>query len=94
VKSPRFRRVAAAGAGAILTASAVVAGGFAPASSATPTYRATITRTEHDIPHIVADNWGSLGFGSSFGVGSAASGGDSTFGLVVGSSAGFVLEGA
>jgi acyl-homoserine-lactone acylase len=66
VKSPRFRRVATAGAGAILTASAVVAGGFAPASSATPTYRATITRTEHDIPHIVADNWGSLGFGSGY----------------------------
>lgn len=37
-----------------------------PANSAAPTYRATITRTKHDIPHIVADNWGSLGFGSGY----------------------------
>ena len=40
-----------------------------------------------------AGSEGSLGFGSSFGVGRAGSGGDSTFGLVAGSSAGFVLEG-
>jgi acyl-homoserine-lactone acylase len=38
----------------------------APANSAAPTYRATITRTQYDIPHIVADNWGSLGFGSGY----------------------------
>ena len=38
----------------------------APATADTPTYQATITRTEHDIPHIVAENWGSLGFGSGY----------------------------
>lgn len=31
-----------------------------------PSYSATITRTEHDIPHIVAKDWGSLGFGSGY----------------------------
>ncbi|HEX7739959.1 MAG TPA: penicillin acylase family protein [Marmoricola sp.] len=29
-------------------------------------YRATITRTKHGIPHIVAHDWGSLGFGSGY----------------------------
>ena len=29
-------------------------------------YKATITRTEHGIPHIVADDYGSLGFGNGF----------------------------
>ncbi|MEO5653067.1 MAG: penicillin acylase family protein [Marmoricola sp.] len=29
-------------------------------------YRATITRTRHGIPHIVAKNFGSLGFGSGY----------------------------
>lgn len=29
-------------------------------------YEATVTRTEHGIPHIVADDWGSLGFGSGY----------------------------
>lgn len=67
MNSPRFRRTAAAGGAAvILTVAAVICGVLAPASSATPTYRATITRTEHDIPHIVADDWGSLGFGSGY----------------------------
>ena len=31
-----------------------------------PGYRATITRTSYGIPHIVADDWGSLGFGQGF----------------------------
>src|SRR3954454_9516965 len=34
--------------------------------ASTPSYSATITRTEHDIPHIVADDWGSLGFGAGY----------------------------
>lgn len=52
----------------------------APASSATPTtapidtalamvdtgYHASITRTAYGIPHIVADDWGSLGFGQGY----------------------------
>lgn len=29
-------------------------------------YRATITRTHHGIPHVVADDWGSLGFGHGY----------------------------
>ena len=29
-------------------------------------YHATITRTAHGIPHIVADDWGSLGFGHGY----------------------------
>jgi acyl-homoserine-lactone acylase len=29
-------------------------------------YRATITRTEHGIPHIVARDYGSLGFGNGY----------------------------
>ncbi|HRE01047.1 MAG TPA: penicillin acylase family protein, partial [Ilumatobacteraceae bacterium] len=29
-------------------------------------YRADITRTEYGIPHIVADDWGSLGFGQGY----------------------------
>ncbi len=47
------------------TASATLVA-LAPATADTPTYRATITRTEHDIPHIVAEDWGSLGFGSGY----------------------------
>lgn len=42
------------------TASAV------PVATAGPSYHATITRTEHGIPHIVADDYGSLGFGSGY----------------------------
>ncbi len=29
-------------------------------------YRATVTRTEHGIPHVVADDYGSLGYGSGY----------------------------
>jgi len=47
------------------TASATLVA-LTPAAADTPTYRATITRTEHDIPHIVAEDWGSLGFGSGY----------------------------
>lgn len=35
-------------------------------STVAPGYRATITRTSFGIPHIVADDWGSLGFGQGF----------------------------
>ncbi len=53
--------LAVSAATAVSTLAAVV-----PATADTPTYRATITRTEHDIPHIVAEDWGSLGFGSGY----------------------------
>ena len=36
------------------------------APAAVASYQATITRTEHGIPHIVANDFGSLGFGSGF----------------------------
>ena len=37
-----------------------------PASAAPPAYTATITRTDHGIPHITASNFGGLGFGSGY----------------------------
>ena len=68
--SPRL--VATSAAGALLASLLTVALGGAPTASAVPpaasgpTYHATITRTEHGIPHIVADDYGSLGFGSGY----------------------------
>ena len=38
----------------------------ASAPAAAPTYRAEVTRTEHGIPHVVAKNFASLGFGSGY----------------------------
>ena len=38
----------------------------APLRPADGRYRATITRTKHGIPHIVAHDWSSLGFGSGY----------------------------
>jgi acyl-homoserine-lactone acylase len=31
-----------------------------------PRYEATVTRTKHGIPHVVAKNWGSLGYGHGY----------------------------
>ncbi len=31
-----------------------------------PRFEATITRTKHGIPHVVADDWGSLGYGHGY----------------------------
>lgn len=43
------------------------AAGPAPAvTAAAPSYSATITRTAHGIPHITANSFGSLGFGSGY----------------------------
>lgn len=66
---PLSRRVTLAVAATAIAAvpcAAVVSAGQAAESSSVPTYTATITRTEHDIPHIVANDWGSLGFGSGY----------------------------
>ena len=66
------RLVATAAAGALTTSLLTVALTAAPQAaavppvSADPTYQATITRTEHGIPHIVAQDYGSLGFGSGY----------------------------
>ena len=38
----------------------------APARAGHHQYVATIRRTEHGIPHITADGFGSLGFGSGY----------------------------
>src|SRR5689334_12957868 len=61
------RRLACAAAAA-LTVSLIAINGSAtsPATAAGPTYTATITRTEHGIPHISAEDWGSLGYGSGY----------------------------
>ena len=52
----------------VLTATGAPAGAVAPtaARSATSPYQATITRTSHGIPHVVAKDWGSLGFGHGY----------------------------
>ncbi len=72
---PRLRRTA------LIATSALCAGLLAPlttggASAATiplspanGTYDVTITRTAHGIPHIVAKDWESLGFGHGFATG-------------------------
>ena len=48
---------------ALLTMTGAVTG---QANAAPAPYSATITRTEHGIPHIVAKDFGSLGFGSGY----------------------------
>ena len=72
--SPRLVATTAAGAllASLLPVTLSVTLGGPPSASAVPpiaaapTYRATITRTEHGIPHVVADDFGSLGFGSGY----------------------------
>jgi acyl-homoserine-lactone acylase len=49
---------------ATATTSATAAG--APLEPSGGTYDVTITRTEHGIPHIVADDWASLGYGHGY----------------------------
>jgi acyl-homoserine-lactone acylase len=76
----RLAPLVVAVATAVATAVPVVAvtasglGGPAPAAEHVaeplarnaPPYRATITRTRHGIPHVVARGWGSLGFGHGY----------------------------
>jgi acyl-homoserine-lactone acylase len=68
----RLRRVASAAAAIVVVSLISVATTSAPHASAAPaallgpTYKATITRTEHGIPHIVARDYGSLGFGAGY----------------------------
>lgn len=70
-RRPGLLATAALLAGAALPASLLPALLDAPAEAAPGSrdagvYRATITRTAHGIPHIVADDWGSLGFGHGY----------------------------
>src|SRR3954451_17542036 len=66
------RLLSCAAAGALLV-SALAASNVSSASAApnlvptpAPSYSATITRTDHGIPHITANNFGSLGFGAGY----------------------------
>lgn len=44
----------------------------ARAQQAAPTYDATVRITRHGIPHIVADDWASLGYGSGYATASSS----------------------
>lgn len=59
-------RLIVGGVAAFTPGLVAVSPAVSPAGATTPSYSATITRTEHDIPHIVANDWGSLGFGSGY----------------------------
>lgn len=67
-----FRLVATTATGALLASLVTISLSSAPPASATPavtadpTYQARITRTEHGIPHVVAHDYGSLGFGAGY----------------------------
>src|SRR3954466_7239307 len=68
LRLPRMRRTPAVVVTAALSAVPLVlmAQVSQPAAAAGPRYSATITRTAHGIPHIVANDWGSLGFGHGY----------------------------
>jgi acyl-homoserine-lactone acylase len=51
---------------ALLAPLGVVLAPSGTAAPAAPAYRATIERTQHGIPHVTADSWGDLGFGSGY----------------------------
>ncbi|GAA4810806.1 penicillin acylase family protein [Nocardioides caeni] len=58
----------------VLTVSALAATAPADAekAAAASTYDATIRITTHGIPHVVADDWGSLGYGSGYAMASSS----------------------
>src|SRR4051812_49595187 len=68
LRLPRMRRTPAVVVTAALSAVPLVlmAQVSTPAAAAGPKYSATITRTAHGIPHIVANDFGSLGFGHGY----------------------------
>ncbi len=51
---------------AATAATAPAAAASTPLNPANGKYSATITRTDHGIPHVVANDWGSLGFGHGY----------------------------
>jgi acyl-homoserine-lactone acylase len=51
---------------AVATSTAEAGARQPTASAAAPRYSATITRTAHGIPHVTADDFGDLGFGSGY----------------------------
>ncbi len=58
--------IQASGQPAVPTLAAVAPAAKPAAKRAGPRYTARITRTKHGIPHVVADSWGDLGFGSGY----------------------------
>jgi acyl-homoserine-lactone acylase len=58
--------VATATAATLAVPSVASPPGSSPGASAKPAYHATITRTEYGIPHIVAKDFGSLGYGYGY----------------------------
>lgn len=62
------RLLACAGAGILVASLVAITGPSSTAAPAAngPRYSATITRTEHGIPHIKAGSFGSLGYGSGY----------------------------
>ncbi|MCZ4498112.1 MAG: peptidase penicillin amidase [Marmoricola sp.] len=60
------RRLACAAAASLVVSLVALNGSATTADAAPPTYAATITRTQHGIPHITASNFGGLGFGSGY----------------------------
>lgn len=60
------RRLACAAAAALVVPIIALTGSATTADAAPPAYTASITRTEHGIPHITASNFGGLGFGSGY----------------------------
>ena len=66
-KRPRLAAALVIGlVSALLSVAWQTAAAPSPSAAATPTYRATITRTQHGIPHITASDFGGLGFGSGY----------------------------
>lgn len=60
------RRLALAAATALCIPLLIANTSSGPAAAAPPKYTATITRTDHGIPHITASTFGGLGFGSGY----------------------------
>src|SRR3954447_16765947 len=61
-----MRRLSSVVALALLSTFAVPAAIATTASPSTPSYDVTITRTEYGIPHITANDYGSLGYGYGY----------------------------
>jgi acyl-homoserine-lactone acylase len=64
--SPRRRAACTVAVAALFATFLTITLGTVPTAADTPTYNATITRTAHGIPHVTADDFGSLGFGSGY----------------------------
>lgn len=50
----------------VVSSTLLLAGCFSSSSSSSPSYKASITYTEHNVPHIQAENYRGLGFGMGY----------------------------